>query len=66
MQVIVNGKETTLPDECTASNMLDFLGYKQKMIVIERNYEIIPKEEFDNAIIKENDSIEIISFVGGG
>lgn len=66
MLAIINGKETILPDSCTASEMLDFLGYKQKMIVIERNLEIIAKEDFETTKINQNDKIEIISFVGGG
>lgn len=66
MQVIINGKESTLPENCTAAKMLEFLGYKNKMIVIERNLKIIPKEDFEIAKINEDDIIEIISFVGGG
>jgi sulfur carrier protein len=46
--------------------MLDVMENKNKMIVIEKNLEIVPKENFAQTLLKEGDSIEIISFVGGG
>ena len=46
--------------------MLEDEGYDSKKVVVELNLMIIPKEDYDKIIIKENDSIEVLSFVGGG
>ncbi len=35
-------------------------------IVVELNLEILPKDEYDKTILKEDDKIEIVAFVGGG
>ncbi len=50
----------------TILEMLEDEGYDSKKVVVELNLMIIPKEDYDKIIIKENDSIEVLSFVGGG
>ena len=35
-------------------------------IVAEVNGQVITKEKFSNTVIKDNDVIELIKFVGGG
>ncbi|MBF7047831.1 sulfur carrier protein ThiS [Campylobacter volucris] len=48
---------------------MDFLnekGYKVEFIALELNGEIIPRDKFENLILKENDKAEIVTFVGGG
>ncbi len=50
-------------------NLLDYLGYKKidpATVVIEYNLNIIRQEEWSSIIIKENDNLEILRFVGGG
>ena len=50
-------------------NLLEYLkdaGYQLEKIVVERNLEIIPRDQLENVVIQENDSIEVLSFVGGG
>ena len=50
----------------TIHEMLEDEGYDSKKVVVELNLMIIPKEDYDKIIIKENDSIEVLNFVGGG
>ena len=54
------------------SNNLTLLAYVKKLkiplnkVAIELNYEIIDKHKLNNFIIKKNDKIEIVHFIGGG
>ena len=41
-------------------------GYDLKRIAVERNEEIVPKAQYGSTILADGDSIEIVSFVGGG
>lgn len=66
MKLTVNGNEMEFVENISVQGMLDTMNNQNKMIVIEKNLEIIPKEKFFETILKEGDSIEIISFVGGG
>ena len=52
-----------------AANLGEFIlnkGLVPEHIIVEHNHNIIPKGEWSNIPLKENDNIEIISFVGGG
>ncbi|NRZ29674.1 sulfur carrier protein [Clostridium beijerinckii] len=64
--VKVNGKEA---DNATRLSLEDFLiseGYLIDKIVVELNGEIMPKPQYKQTNIKDGDSLEVISFVGGG
>ncbi|EAH9023006.1 sulfur carrier protein ThiS [Campylobacter jejuni] len=63
--MIINGQKLELKE----FKFMDFIkekGLKIELIALELNGEIIPKSEFENLILKENDKAEIVSFVGGG
>ena len=63
--VRINGEDKAL----AGINLLENLkaaGYQLEKIVVERNLEIIPRDQLENVVIQENDSIEVLSFVGGG
>lgn len=63
--VRINGEEKSL----AGMNLLEYLkdaGYQPEKIVVERNLEIIPRDQLQNTVIQDNDSIEVLSFVGGG
>ncbi|EAI0002464.1 sulfur carrier protein ThiS [Campylobacter coli] len=63
--MIINGQKLELKE----LKFVDFIkekGLKIELIALELNGEIIPKSEFENLILKENDKAEIVSFVGGG
>ncbi|HDZ4930173.1 TPA: sulfur carrier protein ThiS [Campylobacter jejuni] len=63
--MIINGEKF----EFKELRFMDFIqekGFKIELIALELNGEIIPKSEFENLILKENDKAEIVSFVGGG
>jgi sulfur carrier protein len=66
MKITVNGNELEFQEDTSIQGMLDKINNQNKMIVIEKNLEIVPKEFFVQTLLKEGDSVEIISFVGGG
>lgn len=55
--------------EIAGKNLLECLkenGFNPEHLVVERNYEIIPKEQFASVTIQDEDVIEVLRFVGGG
>lgn len=63
--VKINGEER----ELAGRNLLEYLketGFEPEKVVVERNLEIIPKGELGNVIIQDEDTIEVLRFVGGG
>ena len=67
MRLFVNGDVIEdLPDTLTVSGLVDFLQLPKTKIAIERNLEIVSKSTFDKTVLKNNDKLEIIHFIGGG
>ncbi|EGF1229376.1 sulfur carrier protein ThiS [Campylobacter sp. US18a] len=63
--MIINGEKLDFKE----LKFMDFIkekGLKIELIALELNGKIIPKSEFENLILKENDKAEIVNFVGGG
>ncbi len=63
--VRINGEEKAL----AGKNLLEYLkkaGFEPEKVVVERNLEIIPRDQLGNIVIQEEDSIEVLRFVGGG
>lgn len=65
MQILLNG-ETTATTAATLSELVAELGLEKRMIAMERNLEVVPKSQYDNTRLCENDRIELVHMIGGG
>ena len=63
--VKVNGKELDLAGKTVAEYILT-TDHDAKRIAVERNGEIVFKSQYSETVLKDGDSIEVVSFVGGG
>lgn len=62
--VMINGEAR----EIAGKNLLEYLkenGFNPEQLVVERNFEIISKEQFGSVTIQDEDVIEVLRFVGG-
>lgn len=66
MEILVNGEKQILEESVILIDYLKYKGLRPEMVVIEYNGQIIPKEDWSNIVLKENDKLEILRFVGGG
>lgn len=64
--ITVNGQEKQLPQEITLAAFLEQENYKTNRIAVELNGKIIPKATYAEIILHNGDTIEVVSFVGGG
>ena len=65
MKLIINGEEKNLVCK-KVSDLLDALKLEKDMVAVELNKNIVHRENFNNAVLKENDRLEIVKVVGGG
>ena len=63
--VKVNGAELDIAGK-TVAQYLTTTNYDPKRIAVERNGDIVFKSQYDAIILQDGDSLEIVSFVGGG
>ena len=66
MKIIVNGEDRDVDDNLTVDALILVLGIKVKVMAIAVNMDIVKKEDWNTHLIKENDKIELLHFVGGG
>jgi sulfur carrier protein len=66
MKIIVNGEDRDIDDNLTVDALILVLGIKVKVMAIAVNMDIVKKEDWNTHLIKENDKIELLHFVGGG
>ena len=66
MAITVNGKKETLAKEMLLSAFLESKGINPDTVVVEYNYEIVKQEKWNDIVLKENDNLEVLRFVGGG
>ena len=64
--VKINGKEVDNTNGISLEELLIREGYSLEKTVVELNGEIMPKAQYKQTNIKDGDSLEVISFVGGG
>ena len=66
MIIRINGKDETIDRPKNITELIAGKGLVPEHIVVEHNSRIAPKNEWHDIRLKENDNVEIISFVGGG
>jgi len=66
IKIRVNGKVKSISDNYNMLDLVKNLKIPMKKIAIELNQEIINKKNIGKIILKKNDKIEIVHFIGGG
>jgi sulfur carrier protein len=65
MRLKVNGEEYTTEKE-TLGQLLKELDIIHERVAVEVNLVVIRKADFESYRLKDGDSLEIVSFIGGG
>ena len=66
MILTLNGKQETIEKPVTLDALVAAKGLCPDKIVLEHNFSIISREDWPKITVKDQDMIEIVSFVGGG
>ncbi|TCT14234.1 sulfur carrier protein [Natranaerovirga pectinivora] len=67
MQIKINGEVKELEKALNVTELLQTQDVKMpEMVSVELNGEIIDRDDFDTTVVKENDEVEFLYFMGGG
>lgn len=66
MNITVNGESRTLQSGTSLGQLMEILGLEGKRIAVEVNRDIVPRSEYDDFRLSDNDTIEIVNAIGGG
>ena len=66
IKIKINGNFKFVKDNTNLSDLLKTLKIPLKKVAIELNQEILDKKKLNKQILRNNDKIEIVHFIGGG
>ena len=64
--MICNGQALPLAAPITVREFLTQRGYDPARVAVERNGGVVRRTDFDTVQFTDNDTVEIVRFVGGG
>jgi sulfur carrier protein len=66
IRVQLNGKPRELPEGCSVQQALEYLGIEPRRIAVEVNRRILRRTQWHEVLIQNQDTLEVVQFVGGG
>ena len=66
IQINVNGEKKECPIGTSVSELLESLDIDKRYVAVEVNLKVVPRTQLSEKKLQENDSLEIVTFVGGG
>lgn len=66
MKVKINGEVINFDRKINLCDLVKIRNLEGKMFVIEKNLQIVPKENYSKDFLEDGDTIEIASLCGGG
>jgi len=66
IKIKINGIEKEIPQNTTIKDLLSSLNVLDKTMAVAVNMKIVKKDDWDKFVLKENDKVEALNFVGGG
>ena len=65
-KIQLNGNSYEIDTETNLNQLLNKLKIQKNKVAIEVNGEIVEKNKYSNLILKKDDKVEIVHFIGGG
>jgi thiamine biosynthesis protein ThiS len=66
IHVSVNGESVSMPTGSTLAELLRRLALEGKPVAVEHNRRVVPRAEHASVRLNHGDTLEIVTFVGGG
>ncbi len=66
IQIQVNGELRLCGTGLRLDRLLETLGYRPRLVVVEFNGEILPRQCWADQPVREADVLEVVTIVGGG
>ncbi|WP_448576102.1 sulfur carrier protein ThiS [Thermomicrobium sp.] len=66
IRLTLNGKRVELDGVRTIADLLRLRGLDPRLVAVEHNGEIVPRERYEDCELRDGDVLEVVHFVGGG
>lgn len=66
MKISINGESYTFTDPTSLKQLVSELKLEDKRLAIEVNHNIVPRGQYADYLLKDDDKVEIVQAIGGG
>lgn len=66
MEIRLNGEPRSVGDGISIVDLLRDLGLGERRVAVERNRDIVPRDQYATTCLAAGDEVEVVQFVGGG
>ena len=66
MKLRINGEDREVVDNISLNELVTQLDLTPERIAIELNHNVVRRVHWPSTVLRENDLVEIVHFVGGG
>ena len=66
LRIHINGEPRDVEKDLSLSQLVATLGLKAEQVAIELNHTVVRRSAWDETLLRADDKIEIVHFVGGG
>ncbi len=66
IEIRLNGTSHDVAASSTLVDLVTTLGRKPELVAIERNGEIVPRDQYAATVLETGDQLEVVHFVQGG
>ena len=66
MHISVNGERREVAENASVADLLEQLGANVRYVAVEVNRQIVPRARHAEHELREGDTLEIVTLVGGG
>ncbi len=66
MVIHVNGEEREVMEGTTIRRLLEQMGLDPLRVAVQRNRDIVRRDDFREFILKPGDTVEVLTFMAGG
>jgi sulfur carrier protein len=63
---MLNGQRKEIPAGTTLAALVRSLGFQAHTVVADVSGAVVPASDFEMTILRENEIVELVRFVGGG
>ena len=66
ISLVLNGKPREVAPDTSLPALLEQLGIDRRMIAVAHNGDVLPRDRYDDVVLKDGDHVEVVRMVGGG
>lgn len=66
ISVTINGENREVPTEVNLDKLLELFSLPKQRVAIELNSAVVRRADWPETIIRDDDRVEVVHFVGGG